>query len=150
MSSLHPLAKGVPHPAPLRHAAPKGLVLAGLFAAPASWFLQLLLCYVVNGDRCRAGRLPSGVFQEFIPVIATMVTSLATAVCLAGLFAAYRIWQLTRNEAPGGHHQALTAGAGRTRFLGLCGMIASIIFLFATLFALLVPSLVSPCTVSFS
>lgn len=150
MSTLHPLAKSVPHPAPLRHAAPYGLVLSGLFAAPAAWFLELVTSYNLNGDRCHAlPALGSGAV-EFVTVAAAIIGILAVAVCAFGWVSAYRVWRLTRKEAPGDHHRALTSGAGRTRFLGMCGMIASTIFLAGTIVALLVPYLVSPCTAPLS
>ncbi|MEO8242926.1 MAG: hypothetical protein ABI832_11460 [bacterium] len=150
MTTLHPLAKSVPHPAPLRHAAPYWLVNAGLFAAPAAWSAQLIASYGLVGDRCGVGLLQSGGPVDHVDITVAAVGVLAVVIGLAGWIAAYRVWQITRNEAPGDQHQALTAGAGRTRFLGLCGMIASTIFVAATLFALLVPYLVTPCSAPFS
>jgi hypothetical protein len=149
MTALHPLANGVEHPAPLRHLAPPWLVLAGLFAAPAAWALQLLISYGLNGDACSAnpaaGPAPFGLNDILLAAIGTI----AIATCFFGFWAARRTWQLTRNEKPGGHHEGLTAGAGRTRFLGLSGMIAAAIFIIGTAFALLVPFLESPCVVPF-
>jgi hypothetical protein len=142
MSALHPLAKGVQHPSPLRHKAPFWLVNAGLFAAPAAWLLQLLVSYVLNGDRCDAAQSPHALLLAVIGVVAVATTIL-------GLWAAHRTWLLTREEGPGDHHEGLTTGAGRTRFLGLGGIVSSSIFVIGAAFALLVPFLVSPCIVPF-
>jgi hypothetical protein len=142
MSALHPLAKGVQHPSPLRHRAPVWLVNAGLFAAPAAWLLQLLISYVLNGDRCDAGQGPHALLLAVIGIVAVATTIL-------GLWAAHRTWRLTREEGPGDHHEGLTTGTGRTRFLGLGGIVSSSIFVIGAAFALLVPFLVSPCVVLF-
>ena len=75
-----------------------------------------------------------------------VVGMLALALALFAFWAAWRTWRRTRTETGCDHHYALTAGSGRTRFLGICGMVASAIFLAATLFELLVPLLQAPCT----
>ncbi len=147
MTALHPLARAVGHPSTLRHAAPKWLVLVALFLAPSAWSLQLLASYLLNGDTCTGGvasLLPPGPRL----VVLAVIGALATAACVIGLAAARRTWRLTRDEARGDHHAALTSGAGRTRFLGLCGIIASSIFLVGAIFALLIPLLVPPCAAS--
>jgi hypothetical protein len=144
MTSLHPLAERVSHPSPLRGAAPWWLVLTGLFLAPTAWSLQLLVSYTLNGDRCTL--LHPG---PRVAVLALIVV-VALAACGFGLFAAVRTWRLTQEEAHGDHHAALSAGTGRTRFLGLCGIIASSIFLAGVVFAFLIPLMVSPCAPAFS
>jgi hypothetical protein len=139
MTALHPLAAGVEHPAPLRHRVPVWQLIAGLFAAPAAWSAQLLVSYGLSGDRCRPDVMPG------LGFVVTVISGLAVAVCLFGIWSAYRSWRLTRDEGPGDHHAGLTAGIGRTRFLALCGLVGDGIFLIATLFNFLVPLLVSPC-----
>lgn len=149
MTALHPLAHGVEHPSPMRHLAPAWLVLAGLFAAPAAWSVQLLVSYGLDGDACNAvlaaGPVPFGPKTVLLTVIGIM----AVAICVFGFWAAQRTWRLTREEKPGDHHHGLTAGTGRTRFLGLSGMIAAVIFIIGSVFALLVPLLESPCLAPF-
>ena len=139
MSSLHPLARKVDHPAPLRSRVSPRLVVAALFAAPIAWSSQLLLSYSLIGDACATSLPPVRV------TILVAVGVLAIAVALIGLAASYRIWGRTRAEATGDHHAGLTTGAGRTRFLGLCGLVGSTIFAIAAVFELLVPFLGSPC-----
>jgi len=139
MNALHPLAAGVAHPAPQRHRVPQWVVLAGLVAAPLAWLAQLLTDYLMNGDTCRSlATAPR-------PTAAVVVGALALVVCGCGLWAAARTWRLTHSEGPGDHHAGLTAGVGRTRFLGLCGLVASAFFAAGVMTALFVPFMVPPC-----
>ena len=144
MSELHPLAKGVQHPSPLRHKAPFWLVNTGRFAAPAAWLLQLLISYIFNGDLCASGGAGASPFEP-TTVLLAVIGVVAVATSVLGLCAAHRTWRLTREEGPGDHHEGLTTGSGRTRFLGLSGIVSSSIFVIGASFALLVPFLVSPC-----
>lgn len=144
MSELHPLSRGVRHPSPLRHKAPAWLVLTGLFAAPVAWMAQLLASYGLNGDNCRIGTEPPAA-----TVLLPLIGVAAVAIGLCAFWAARQTWRQTRAEAEGDHHHGLSGGAGRTRFLGLCGMVTSAIFLGAALFELLVPLLESPCGMMF-
>jgi len=144
MTALHPLASSIEHPAPLRAAAPPWLLITGLFAAPTGWGLQLLVSYGLEGDICH----PSPPLGGRTLALA-LIGIAAVIVCLVGVWSGYRTWRLTRGEAGGDHHDALTAGVGRTRFLGLGGMIAAIIFAVGSMFGLLVPLLESPCAVPF-
>ena len=149
MTALHPLARGVQHPSPMRHLAPAWLVLAGLFAAPAAWSLQLLVSYGLDGDACNAdpaaGPVPFGPKAVLLAAIGVI----AVATCVFGFWAAQRTWRLTSEEKPGDHHHGLTAGTGRTRFLGLSGMVGAAIFFIGAVFALLVPLLEAPCPIPF-
>ena len=149
MTALHPLANSVEHPAPLRHLAPRWLVLAGLFAAPAGWWLQLVISYGLDGDQCSADAATGAVSFGPKAALLAIVGIFAVATCVFGFWAAHRIWRLTRKEGPGDHHAALSAGVGRTRFLGLSGMAAACFFIIGSLFALLVPFLESPCAIPF-
>ncbi len=142
MAALHPLARGVEHPAPQRGNVSFMLVVAGLFLAPAAWSLQLLVSYGLHGDGCGASAALSHGGRSPLD---TAIGAVAVLACLVGLWAAHRVWWLTRTEGPGDHHEGLTAGLGRTRFLGLCGIVGGAIFLTASIFELLVPFLVMPC-----
>lgn len=145
MRQLHPLAPGIPHPAPLRHLAPTWLVLSALFAAPFAWGLQLLVSYMLIGDQCSATSAPEQSLDGATLLTLGLIGLLAIAVAIGGLATAWRIWRLTCEEGPGRHHETLTAGHGRTRFLGLCGIVGSLTFLAAAIFEFLVPFLATPC-----
>jgi hypothetical protein len=51
-----------------------------------------------------------------------------------GAAVAYRSWQATRHENDGHTGHVLETGRGRTRFLGLLGMMTSLGFVAAVLF----------------
>jgi hypothetical protein len=53
---------------------------------------------------------------------------------LAGMAVAFLSWRATREEKPGGTASMLEMGEGRTRFLALCGLLGSALFVLATLF----------------
>lgn len=69
----------------------------------------------------------------------------AIAIGIAAGLVAWRSWHRTRQEAQGGAHTLIDAGEGRTRFLALCGMLASGGFLLALAFASLGLSMVPAC-----
>jgi len=144
MTPLHPLANSIQHPSPHRHNPHPAIVLAGLSLAPVSWSLQLLVSYILSGDRCHdVGTLATTGTTD--PALVATLGVLAVAGCVIGFWAAWRTWRETRLEAPGDHHEGLTTGRGRTRFLGLAGIVASLIFLVGSVFEALVPMLESTC-----
>jgi hypothetical protein len=111
--------------------------------------LQLMISYVVIGDRCRVGSALGALGFGPKAIALECVGFGAVVVCVLGLWAAHRTWRLAREEGPGDHHEGLTAGVGRTRFLGLCGIVASSIFVVGAAFEFTVPILVLPCSVPF-
>ena len=129
------------HPAPARGRVAWWIVLAGLVVAPAAWFLQLNASFVLGEAGCSGFGPPATFVHLFLVVIGVLAVLLA----LAALGSAIRAWKKTSREGPGDHHAALTSGHGRTRFLGLAGIIVSCIFLAAVGFALFVPLLVPSC-----
>ena len=133
----------IAHPAPARGRVAWWIVLAGLVVAPAAWFLQLNSSFVLGAAGC-PGFGPS---TSFVQLFLVVIGVLAVLLALAALGSAVRAWTKTSREGPGDHHAALTGGHGRTRFLGLAGIIVSCIFLAAVCFALLVPWLVPACGV---
>ncbi len=142
MTSPPPLSP-VSHPSPLRHTVSPWLLSAALFAAPTAWFVQLNISVLLGMKRC------SGLSED---AASSLVTSGLVAVGLAALlivllalWAAGRSWNLSRSEAGGGSHSALTHGHGRTRFLALAGLIANSMFLVAVGFSLIIPLLVVSC-----
>ena len=134
------------HPAPHRSRA--GLVGAafGLFAAPAAWAMHLLVSYALSSFAC----FPNGdaVHAPIWPALRPLLWGIdvvAISIGIAAGLVAWRSWDRTRQEARGGAHTLIDAGAGRTRFLALCGMLASGGFLLALAFASLGLSMVPAC-----
>jgi hypothetical protein len=124
------------HPAP--HRGRISLIGAGfgLLAAPGAWAAHLIISYALSSTACFPGGEP-----VHVPVWSTLRTTLwgidliAVAIGVAAGMIAWRSWRLTRAEAEGGAHALVDAGEGRTRFLAVCGMMASGGFLLALLFA---------------
>lgn len=142
MSSLHPLTP-VPHPSPLRHKVSPWLLCAALFAAPTAWFVQLNISVLLGMKRCSA--LSGDAASSLVTSGLVAVGLAALLIVLLALWAAARSWNLSRSEAGGGSHTALTNGHGRTRFLALAGLIANSMFLVAVGFSLIIPLLVVSC-----
>ena len=142
MSSLHPLTP-VSHPSPLRDRVSPWLLSAALFAAPTAWFVQLNVSVLLGMRRC------SGLGEDAAsPVVTSVLIAVGLAallIVLLALWAAAQSWKLSRSEAGGGRHGALTSGHGRTRFLALAGLIGNSMFLIAIGFSLIIPLLVVSC-----
>ena len=121
MTALHRLARAVRHPAPARAQVPSWRMLGALLLAPASFSLQIVVSYVVAADLCPTGISPR-------PWL-FLISGLATLGVLSGWALAYFNWTRTRGEREGGAQRTAEVGEGRTRFLALCALWASTIFL---------------------
>jgi len=145
MNSLHPLTS-VAHPAPLRGRVSPWLLSLALFAAPAAWFVQLNVSVLLGMNRCAGLREDAASSLMTDGLVAVGLAALL--IVLLALWAAARSWNLSRSEAGGGHHSALTSGHGRTRFLALAGLIANSMFLIAVGFSLFIPLFMVSCRAS--
>jgi len=109
MSSLHPLTS-VSHPSPARKRVSPGLLNVALFAGPTAWFVQLNISVLLGMNRCSGQREDAA-----SPLVTSLLLVLGLAALLIvslGLWAATRSWNLSRSEAAGGHHSALTSNTG--------------------------------------
>lgn len=143
--TAHQLA-GVRHPAPHRDRATLAELGFALAAAPLAWAAQLVLTYGVASHVCFGGAAPRAAasFNWTGATSVLLATQLiALAIALIGAAVAYRLWRATREEASGETHHMIEAGRGRTRFLALWGLMTSLGFAGAILFAA-VGSLVVP------
>ncbi|HVI29915.1 hypothetical protein [Hansschlegelia sp.] len=127
----------VEHPAPHAHHARIEWLAAALFTAPAAWFLQLCAVYALGSHACYPRAAP---LQAALPGWewtwgASLAINLATLVlAVAATAFSYWIWRQTRGESEGGHHHAVEAGEGRTRFLAVFGLWSGVWFALAILF----------------
>jgi hypothetical protein len=55
-------------------------------------------------------------------------------LAIVGGLVAWRSWRRTREERPGSAHHLLDRGDGRTRFMAMCGILTSVLFLVALVF----------------
>jgi len=133
-SAMH----GKAHPAPHRHEVGLGTLAFAVLAGPAAWSFRLLFNYGLASSTCFPdpwrGLGPPSSNPEWLRV--TMLASEGVAILIAALGAvvAFHIWQSARHEAEGHAEHLLEVGEGRTRFLGLWGLIISIGFLVVDLF----------------
>jgi hypothetical protein len=131
------------HPAPHRERYGRGALAFGLFAAPLAWAIQLTASYAVTGVTCNGAR-----YALDAPTLHTALATvdvMALAVTVAAFVVAWLGWRATREEAAGSAHHLLDAGEGRTRFLAVCGMMASAGFMLALIFATVGIAVVPPC-----
>ena len=136
----------VSHPAPHRGRVGLAPLLFGIAAAPAAWNAQLLISVALSGhacyprDRLLAAPLWSGLWS-----ILFTISVAGIVIAIVGGLVAWRSWQHTREERPGSAHQLIASGDGRTRFMAMCGMLASAVFLIALVFGTAALFLVPPC-----
>jgi hypothetical protein len=123
------------HPAPLRQAVAPGLLAFAVLAAPVAWSLEVLVNLSVTSPTC---------YPKDHPLIAPMLTGTASvltgvqiavfAIGIAGAIAAAICWRRTRDEGHGDAHSLVEVGEGRTRFLAMCSIILSSVFVVAMVF----------------
>ena len=137
MNTLHPLARGVAHPAPGQDRVSPYLLWAGLLLAPLAFSLQVVCSYPVAADLCRRGGNP---LWWLVGInVATVL------VAAAGLWAAWMSWRRTRAEKAGGAEATAERGDGRTRFLAQLGLISSALLVFAVLLQFSALVFFGPC-----
>ncbi|HTL15388.1 MAG TPA: hypothetical protein VL251_09880 [Thermomonas sp.] len=100
-------------------------MLVALFLAPAAFAVQLLAAYVIASRTCSQGGSPQ--------VLLLLIHAAAALAAGIGFGFALASWRRTRNEKPGDAGEAIDRGDGRTRFLALCGLYGSVVFLIAVL-----------------
>jgi hypothetical protein len=125
----------VEHPAPHRARVGLAALLFGIAAAPAAWDAQLMLSVALSGHACYprerllAAPLWSGLWSILLAISVGGI-----GIALAGGVVALRSWRRTRAERPGSGHHLLESGDGRTRFMAMCGLLTSAVFLLALIF----------------
>jgi hypothetical protein len=129
-------ASETPHPAPHRTRARLFWLWFGIFAAPLAWNLQLLIGSAVSGHVCYPALDPLGpqAGGQF-PWQMGVVDVLCIVVALVALAVSVVHWRRVHEEKQGGGGHLLDQGEGRTRFMAMLGILNSLLFLVALLFA---------------
>lgn len=132
----------IAHPAPHRHRVGLLALGFGLLGAPLAWNIALLAGTATSGYQCfpRHKPLALPLWAGTRGALLTMCV-VALALGVAAALVAWRNWRRTRDEKSGPAH----AGEGRTRFMALCGLLVSGLFLIALLFTLAAIVLVPLC-----
>lgn len=133
----------IAHPAPHRQRVGMLALGFGIVGAPLAWNIELLAGAALSGHQCFPRYLPLAVplwTGTWGFLLATSVVAIVMGIA-AGLVA-WRSWRRTRDEKPGSVH----GGEGRTRFMAMCGLLSSGLFLVALVFTLAAIVLVPLCS----
>lgn len=129
-------ASDTPHPAPHRERAGLISLWFGIFAGPVAWNLQLLIATAFSGHLCYPDQQPLGPQTgQHLSWVLGLIDVLGIIVALAALGVAAGNWRRVRTEKQGSGRHLLDAGEGRTRFMAMLGIINSLLFLVALIFA---------------
>lgn len=116
----------------------------GIVGAPLAWNIELLVGVSLSGHACYPRYMPLAVplwSGTWGFLLAMSFVALVLGI-LAGMVS-WHSWKRTRDEKPGSAH----GGEGRARFMALCGLLSSGLFLVALVFTILVVFMVPLCTV---
>ena len=125
------------HPAPHRERVSTWRNYAGLILAPGAWSIYMLFAFGLSDLGC--GRIGG------VNLWTSLAGALSVLAGLCGGFIAHSVWRRTRHEAGGEQTEAIEVGEGRARFFGMVGMIASGIFVAASLIVLSASVVMPPC-----
>ncbi|HET7838023.1 MAG TPA: hypothetical protein VFL43_19555 [Variovorax sp.] len=120
-------------------------LFAGLVVAPLAWALQMLIGYGLAAHACYPGdvALESPLWTDLRAIVGTLSAAL-WVLLLAGCAIAWWNWKTTRPHSDAGADKIIQSGAGRPRFMALCGVMVSglfaIVLLFTSMGILWVPS----------
>ncbi len=134
------------HPAPHRDRVGLSALWFGIAAAPLAWTVQQLFSSTLAGYACypHADPRTSPVWNGLSPVLLA-ITAAAFVIALSGGGVAWTSWRQTRWERPGSGHHLMETGDGRTRFMAMCGMLTSTVFVIALAFGTTVLYVVPLC-----
>ena len=134
------------HPAQQRDRVGLSAQWFGIAAAPFAWTLQQIFSSALAGYACYPHADPriSPVWNGLLPVLFT-ISAAAFAIAFSGGAVAWSAWRQTRSERPGSAHHLMETGDGRTRFMAMCGMLTSTVFVIALAFGAAALSVVPLC-----
>ena len=114
----------------------------GLVGAPLAWNIELLVGTALSGHQCYPRYLPLAVpLWTGTGGLLLVMSLLALVLGVAAALVSWRSWARTRDEKPGGGPDS----NGRTRFMALCGLLTSGLFLVALVFTIAAVTLVPLC-----
>ena len=139
-------ASDTPHPAPHRERTRLFWLWFGIFAGPVAWNLQLLIASAITGHACYPAMDPLGppAGRHLAPLMAC-IDAIGIVIAVAALLVSIGHWRRVRHEKQGTGQHLLDEGEGRTRFLAMLGILNSLLFLVALLFASANLLFFSPC-----
>jgi hypothetical protein len=118
-------------------------LIAAASAAPLFWLGQVMLGYWVTAQGCYPGDAPRSVPAAGLMMAVWCFDAVALLAALAGGAISLAAWRgLDRRT---GHDAAMATGEGRTRFLAIWSLYASLWFFCAILFNTIATLTVPPC-----
>jgi len=134
------------HPAPHRNRVGRVSIWFGVLGAGIAWNLQELFNITLAGYFCYPHDVPlAEPLWSGLRTTTFVIDALAIVICVAAGLVAFANWRRSRGEKAGDATQLLGNGDGRTRFMAMAGMVASGLFLFATIASLLYIVVGAPC-----
>ena len=125
------------HPSPHADRVSLGLLFYGLCAGAAAWAAQLFLNYGLSSHPCFPSDTPLATplpgWGGVVAILA-LINIAALLIALSGALVSWRNWRVTHGEVEGSKSQLVEAGEGRSRFIALWGVMASVGFFLATAF----------------
>jgi hypothetical protein len=123
------------HPAHARHALGLSALWFGILAAPLAWSAEELISYFIASHLCKM-KSSTGIVSVALTTSPWFsgLSFVTYVVAFAGLWVAISNWRKTREEHRGSGHHLLELGEGRTRFMAMCGLLASIAAVIGLLF----------------
>jgi hypothetical protein len=134
------------HPAPHARKVSRRTLALCVMTAPAFWLAQLVLGFGAWSYGCYPGDHP--VRSAVSPAVYTFTLVFDAVALLAAIGAgvlSYSIWRSVHDEKEGGHKHLLSTGEGRTRFIAMWGMLFSLCFFVAIVFATIASTMVPTC-----
>ncbi|HEY3644262.1 MAG TPA: hypothetical protein VGM16_02900 [Gammaproteobacteria bacterium] len=124
------------HPAPHRDRTSLFWLWFGIFAAPVAWNLQLLIATAVTGHACYPATDPLGPEAgAHLSGLMGWIDAIGVLIAIVALLVSIVHWRKVRREKQGTGQHLLDQGEGRTRFMAMLGILNSLLFLLALLFA---------------
>lgn len=125
------------HPSPKRGATSLAALFFAVTAGPVGWTIQHLVGYGLASYPCNPdSRQLTAPLAGWAPLRPSLVVlSLACLIlALAGGWVAYRSFRATRDETAGEAADPLEIGAGRSRWMAVCGIMVTVLFAGAIVF----------------
>jgi hypothetical protein len=141
-SSVAGISNRIGHPSPHRGRVSALAVGFGVLAAPLVWSTHLVTNFALASSACAFGWRAA---PDDLTGLLLLSSLCAFLVCGAAAWISWRTLEETRYEQKGAHERLLEVGEGRTRFLGLVGMVLAGGFFAATIFDTLALFMVPPC-----
>ncbi len=122
------------HAAPLRAKVDLLMLGFGIVAGPAVWALRLWINFAFASHLCSTSAAASHNAPASIGAFLVISDLTAMAIAAYAGVISYRHWQATRHQKAGNAGHLIEAGEGRTRFLAICGVVTSGLFVVAIAF----------------